>query len=117
MQAAVKWSGNGDLAGIKVAVQGCGQVGFALVKYLVEAGAVVVVAESSAARLEEVKPELERLGVQYRLTAAGDNSVGSAEGVAFDGRRFSRKTPSLFRQMRCGVLTQPPAHSRSGVRC
>ena len=43
-----------DLSGLKVAVQGCGQVGNYLIRHLVEAGATVVVADVDAERVREV---------------------------------------------------------------
>ena len=58
MQAAAfeKW-GNNDLNGKKVAVQGVGNVGEHLVKYLAEAGAKVWVADINEQRLNKVAKE------------------------------------------------------------
>jgi len=56
IQAAVKHKlGKDDLAGIRVAVQGVGNVGRTLVKHLLEAGAVVSVTDIVNANIEKTK--------------------------------------------------------------
>lgn len=58
-----------------VAVQGCGQVGLPLCRYLAAEGARVIVSESSAQRAAEVGDELQQLGVELRTAPFGDNSI------------------------------------------
>ncbi len=73
-QASAEWLGE-TIQGKLVAVQGCGQVGLPLCRFLVAEGARVVVSESSAQRAAEVGEELKRLGVELRTAAFGDNSI------------------------------------------
>lgn len=53
--ATLEWAGEGDLAGRRVAVQGLGKVGRALVTLLRRAGASVVVADVDVARVREAR--------------------------------------------------------------
>jgi leucine dehydrogenase len=73
-QAAAEWLGE-TLQGKLVAIQGCGQVGLPLCRFLVAEGARVVVSESSAHRAADVGDELRQLGVELRTTPFGDNSI------------------------------------------
>lgn len=63
------------IQGKVVAVQGCGQVGLPLCRYLVAEGVRVVVSESSAQRAAEVGDELRHLGVELRTAPFGDNTI------------------------------------------
>jgi hypothetical protein len=73
-QAAAEWFGE-TIRGKLVAVQGCGQVGLPLCRFLVAEGARVVASESCAQRAADVRDELRRLGVELRTAAVGDNSI------------------------------------------
>lgn len=48
---AVKFQHNADLRGVRVAIQGVGNVGFHLARLLTEAGAIVTVADANATRV------------------------------------------------------------------
>jgi leucine dehydrogenase len=74
LQAAAEWLGQ-TLRGKVVAVQGCGQVGLPLCRYLVAEGARVIVSESSPQRIAEVSSELQKLAVELRFAPFGDNSI------------------------------------------
>ena len=93
-QAAAEFLGE-TLEGKLVAVQGCGQVGLPLCRYLVAAGARFIASESSAQRAAEVGDELQRLGVQLRTAAVGDNSILYANAVVV--RRVFVAVPIIMR--------------------
>ena len=64
IEAAVKFQlGNDSVAGLTVAVQGVGHVGYYLSKYLTEAGAKVLVADIDDARVKRVADEFGATGV------------------------------------------------------
>jgi leucine dehydrogenase len=72
MKAAAKWQfGTDSLKGMRIAVQGLGNVGTHLVTYLIEEGAVVTVADIDAAK---VKYHQEKYGVK----------VSTPEGILFE---------------------------------
>jgi leucine dehydrogenase len=73
-QAAAEWMGE-SIRGKLVAVQGCGQVGLPLCRYLAAEGARVIVSESSAERAAEVGDQLRQLGVELKIAPFGDNSI------------------------------------------
>jgi leucine dehydrogenase len=57
-QAAVRWKlGTDDLAGLRVALQGCGHVGYYLAKQLADAGCKLVVADIDEARTSRLQDE------------------------------------------------------------
>lgn len=75
-QAALAHRGMGSLQGKTVAVQGVGNVGGPLVKYLLEAGvAKVIASDVSAELLEKRRGEFPADKFDARLTPRGDNSV------------------------------------------
>ena len=65
IQASAKFRwGSNELAGRTVAVQGCGHVGYHLAKELSEAGARLVVADTSRERLARVREEFDAVTVE-----------------------------------------------------
>ena len=65
IQASAKFRwGSSELAGRRVAVQGCGHVGYFLAKELSEAGARLVVADTSRERLTRVREEFDAVTVE-----------------------------------------------------
>lgn len=55
IQAAVKfWLGRDDLEGVRVAIQGAGNVGYKLARELAELGAILIVADTNGAAAERV---------------------------------------------------------------
>lgn len=79
MKAALAHLGKGSLAGKKVAIQGLGNVGEALVGFLREKGVTRVVAsELNPARREELLqkfPATESFELDVRVVGRGDNSI------------------------------------------
>jgi leucine dehydrogenase len=64
IEAAVKFQlGNDSVAGLTVAVQGAGHVGYYLTKYLTEAGAKVLAADIDDARVKRLADEFGATGV------------------------------------------------------
>jgi leucine dehydrogenase len=73
IQAAAKEKfGTGDLKGVRVAVQGLGNVGTHLVNYLVESGAKVIVADIDA---EKTKMHVDK----YKVTASTPEQILATE--------------------------------------
>ncbi len=58
IRASVSFRFNADLKGIRVAMQGIGNVGYHLAKYLVNAGAIVFAADISAQNIDRAVSEL-----------------------------------------------------------
>lgn len=69
--------GNDGLAGVRVAVQGLGHVGFALARMLVEAGAEVLAADINADNLRRAEHELGVVPVAQEEILAADADVFS----------------------------------------
>jgi len=65
MQASAmhRW-GNDDLQGKRVAIQGCGNVGYNLAKELHSAGAKLIVSDVDSAKVERLVTELDAIGVR-----------------------------------------------------
>jgi leucine dehydrogenase len=74
IREAVSYRCNSDLRGVRVAIQGVGNVGFYLAKMLKDAGAIVVAADVNSANLERVR----NLGVS---TVAVDEILGAEVDV------------------------------------
>lgn len=74
IREAVNYRCNSDLKGIRVAIQGVGNVGFYLAKMLKDAGAIVVAADVNSVNLERVR----NLGVS---TVATDEILGAEVDV------------------------------------
>jgi len=77
MQAAAKYVWGSDaLAGRKVAIQGCGSVGYYLASYLHEAGASLIVTDVDTAKVERVVNE-------FGATAVTAESIYGADANVF----------------------------------
>ncbi len=69
LKAAAKWQlGTDDIRGMRVAVQGLGNVGTNLVKYLIEQGAQVIVSDIDS---DKVKAHVD----QYKVTAVAPDQI------------------------------------------
>ena len=92
--------GSPDLSGRRVAVQGCGHVGAALVRLLVEAGAVVAAADLHPERAEALVP----LGVQaVPLDGVLEQECDVLAPCALGGVLNDRTIPRLRCQVICGA--------------
>ncbi len=76
IQVAVQHKFGSDLRGIRVAVQGVGNVGYHLVKQLDEAGAEVIVADANPSRAA-------RLVEEFRVSSCSPAAILSAEADVF----------------------------------
>jgi leucine dehydrogenase len=77
IQAAVRWKlGRSDLRGLKVAIQGVGNVGYRLAKHLHEAGAKLWVTDIHA-------PAVERCVKEFGATAVGMDQIFAVEADVF----------------------------------
>ena len=93
IEAAVRFRmGRDSLAGLRVAVQGAGHVGYYLCRYLHEAGAVLVVADIDADRVRRVESEFGATGVGLDEILEADVDVVSpcALGAIMDERSIGR---------------------------
>lgn len=107
IKAAAQWMGE-TIQGKVVAVQGCGQVGLPLCRYLVAEGVRVVVSESSAQRAAEVGDELRQLGVELRTAPFGDNTILFEDAFcvspnAWGGVLNKDTIPSIRAKVVCGA--------------
>jgi len=96
--AAVRHRCDTDLKGIRVAVQGVGNVGYHLTKMLLKAGATVSVADISAANLKRVSrfDGVEIVSVDDILKAEADVLAPCALGGAIN--------PETVREIRAGII-------------
>lgn len=87
IQAAVRHRLGCDLSGVRVAVQGAGNVGYHLIRLLCDAGAVVVVADADASRVQRVTDEFGVAGCSTGdiLTTQADVLAPCAMGGAING--------------------------------
>lgn len=94
----LRWTGAGDLAGRRIAVQGLGKVGRALVMFLREAGAEVLVADIDDRRTTEARDVAGAVpvAIQDILTADVDVLCPCAAGGVL--------TPDVIDHLRTGVI-------------
>jgi leucine dehydrogenase len=112
MQRAVRYKFGGDLAGLKVAVQGLGHVGSALCELLHEAGARLVVAEPREGVAAEV-------ACKYGAEIAHSNSILDAQCDVFApcalGAVLDRESvPRLKARLVCGAANNVLASPEDG---
>ncbi len=109
MEAALRFVGLGGLAGQRVAVQGLGRVGAALVEGLVEAGvASVVASDTHAERCASLRERFAGLPVEIRHAEPGDDSILAEPGevlapCALGGALSPKTIPDVRAKIVCGA--------------
>lgn len=109
MEAALAHLGQGTLTGKRVAMQGCGNVGRAMVGELLQRGvAGIVVAEIAAEHAEATRALYPGAAVTVRTVAAGDDSIVEEPADVFApnalGAILSPRTiPRLACRIVCGA--------------
>jgi leucine dehydrogenase len=87
-----------DLRGVRVAIQGLGQVGYTLARLLHDAGARLVVADVDPARVERVRSE-------FGAAVASPDAIASADADVFAPCAMSRVlTEVSIPALRCKVV-------------
>lgn len=115
MQAAWKViSGTDDLKGVKVAVQGAGNVGYPLIKYLYEVGAKIWFCEFSQTRIEQALQEMPELTL-VKAEEIFDLDVDVFAPCAIGAQVNSQTIPRLKVKLVCGaannILKEPDSDS------
>lgn len=115
MQAAWKViSGTDDLRGVKVAVQGAGNVGYPLIKYLYEVGAKIWFCEFSQARIDQALEEMPDLTL-VKAEEIFDLDVDVFAPCAIGAQVNSQTIPRLKVKLVCGaannILKEPDSDS------
>jgi leucine dehydrogenase len=110
--AQTRW-GSGDLSGKRVALQGCGNVGYHLARQLTEAGATLLVSDVSAARTARVVAELGATEVPAGeiLAAPADIFAPCALGGILDDLTI----PALQVEIVCGGANNQLLEPRHGA--
>jgi leucine dehydrogenase len=104
IESAVQFKlGRNDVAGLTVAVQGVGQVGYYLCKYLHEAGANLVVADIDAGRVRKVVDEFSATSISLEdilvqkvdvVAPCALGAIMNAESIPMLQTSFTRLTTS-----------------------
>jgi leucine dehydrogenase len=97
IREAVNYRCNSDLEGVRVAIQGVGNVGFYLAKMLKDVGAIVVAADVNSANLERVR----NLGVS---TVAADEILGAEVDVLAPCAMGSAINRDTVNKIRAGIV-------------
>ncbi len=80
MEAALKFASNDSLQNKTIAVQGMGNVGGPLIRFLFEKNVIKVIASDiSPERMQRLKNELADKNLEVRVVEPGDNSIIEAE--------------------------------------
>ena len=114
MEAALGFLGSGGLAGKKIAIQGLGAVGAALADGLLAAGATVVAADLSRARVDALSARHPGPAFEGRVTAPDDVSLFSEPcdvfaPCALGGVLGPDTIPRLRTGLVCGAANNPLA--------
>lgn len=113
MQASAKYRwGSDDLGGKRVAIQGCGNVGYNLAKELSAAGASLIVSDVDAAKIKRAVEE-------FRATPVSPENIYSAEADVFapcalGGIINDRTLPQLKAEIVCGAANNQLLEERHG---
>lgn len=113
MQASAKYRwGSDDLGGKRVAIQGCGNVGYNLAKELSAAEARLIVSDVDAAKMKRAVEE-------FRATPASPENIYSAEADVFapcamGGIINDRTLPQLKAEIICGAANNQLLEDRHG---
>ncbi|RYY00667.1 hypothetical protein EON78_00495 [bacterium] len=115
MQAGWKViSGTDNLKGVKVAVQGAGNVGYPLIKYLYEAGAKIWFCEFSETRIKQALEEMPELTL-VKAEEIFDLDVDVFAPCAIGAQVNSQTIPRLKVKLVCGaannILKEPDSDS------
>jgi leucine dehydrogenase len=115
MQAAWKViSGTDDLKGVKVSVQGAGNVGYPLIKLLYETGAKIWFSDMSETRIKELLEEMPELTL-VKGEEIFDLDVDVFAPCAIGAQVNSQTIPRLKVKLVCGaannILKEPEADS------
>jgi glutamate dehydrogenase/leucine dehydrogenase len=108
MEAAFDELGLGTLAGKRIAIEGVGNVGSAMIGFLLERGAGSIVASDiSAERIEDVRARYAGQPVELRLTGRDDHSILSEEcdvlaPCALGGVLNTETIPGIRARIICG---------------
>ena len=97
IREAVNYRCNSDLKGVRVAIQGVGNVGFHLARMLQDAGAIVVAADVNNANLERVR----NLGVS---TVAVDEILGAEVDVLAPCAMGGAVNRETVNEIRAGIV-------------
>ena len=97
IREAVNYRCNSDLEGVRVAIQGVGNVGLYLAKMLKDAGAIVVAADVNSANLERVR----NLGVS---TVAAEEILGAEVDVLAPCAMGSAINTDTVNKIRAGIV-------------
>jgi leucine dehydrogenase len=109
MEAALELLGERGLAGKSVAIQGIGNVGGSLARFLLEKGAArIVAADVNPRHVERARAELPPAKLEARLVEEGDDSIFRAECDVFSpnatGAILNDRTIPLIRaRIVCGA--------------
>lgn len=113
MQASAKYRwGSDDLGGKRVAIQGCGNVGYNLAKELSVAGASLIVSDVDAAKIKRAVEE-------FRAAPVSPENIYSAEADVFapcalGGIINDRTLPQLKAEIVCGAANNQLLEERHG---
>jgi len=109
MQAALEFAGLGDLRGKRVAVQGMGNVGGPVIRFLFEAGvAKVIAADVDAATVDRVVQQYRGMNLEARVVERADISILGEEcdivSPCATGATLNPRTiPAIRARIVCGA--------------